>query len=66
MICSIKRVQGQGNLFLAEGMSCPENVTFYLMLKEGVKLSYLEIEIRARLAVPRIQIAQAVTHRCVK
>jgi len=36
------------------------------MLKEGLMWSYLEIGIRARLAVPGIQIAQAVTHRCVK
>lgn len=49
MIYSIKRIQGQGKLLSAEGMRCPENVTFSLMLKAYVKLSYLEIGIRDRL-----------------
>lgn len=63
MIYSTVRVQGQGKLLSAEGMRCPENVTFYLMLKEGVEFSCLEIGIRARLPVPGIQIAQAVARK---
>lgn len=38
MIYSIKRVQGQRSLLLAEGVCCPETITFYLMLKEMSKI----------------------------
>lgn len=55
ILYNIIGVQCLGKLLWTDGMRCPENVTFDLVLKDCIEFRYLEISIRTEFPVSSTQ-----------